>query len=417
VAQITIAGKKKFIGSYDDETEAARAYDATVRAHSVDWKDDATVRPLNFPKKHSGSGAALSESKKTKKKKTWKKKRSAPAEHETTDQDSASSDGEKQYNVTCPANVEPGDFIDLPLPTGTVRIKAPKGCVPGKTFLYIHKRTIGSRSSKYFGVRWSSAYQNWRTYFVIKSPGYSERTSVGSFANEVDAARAVDAHIVKFDLDRELNFPLQSEEMILRRLVDSMTVRVARDANRETEELRSALDSMTHCVANTARREARRASKSEATTLHRLVNSMTRRVANSPTPTLCTPLRVKTVIRHLVTSMVRQVERVAKREANATHHQVRVRVRLADTFTTDASSLPPLAARALASMPYKTPLSLSLPSLSLSLSLSRSRSLWHPSFLCLTKSLLRCCTLPPDFVVHSVRKSDHLLRWKCKRLI
>ena len=30
------------IGSYDDETEAARAYDATVRAQSLD-------KPLNFP--------------------------------------------------------------------------------------------------------------------------------------------------------------------------------------------------------------------------------------------------------------------------------------------------------------------------------------------------------------------------------
>ena len=41
-AAISIAGKQKHIGSYDDETEAARAYDATVRAQSLD-------RPLNFP--------------------------------------------------------------------------------------------------------------------------------------------------------------------------------------------------------------------------------------------------------------------------------------------------------------------------------------------------------------------------------
>ena len=42
MASIRIAGKTKRIGSYDDETEAARAYDATVRAQSLD-------KPLNFP--------------------------------------------------------------------------------------------------------------------------------------------------------------------------------------------------------------------------------------------------------------------------------------------------------------------------------------------------------------------------------
>jgi hypothetical protein len=41
-ASFSIAGKQKYIGSYDDETEAAWAYDATVRAQSLD-------RPLNFP--------------------------------------------------------------------------------------------------------------------------------------------------------------------------------------------------------------------------------------------------------------------------------------------------------------------------------------------------------------------------------
>ena len=41
-AQIYIDGKSKTIGIYDDETEAARAYDATVRAQSLD-------KPLNFP--------------------------------------------------------------------------------------------------------------------------------------------------------------------------------------------------------------------------------------------------------------------------------------------------------------------------------------------------------------------------------
>ena len=42
MATIAIAGKMKHIGTYDDETEAARAYDATVRAQSLD-------KPLNFP--------------------------------------------------------------------------------------------------------------------------------------------------------------------------------------------------------------------------------------------------------------------------------------------------------------------------------------------------------------------------------
>ena len=41
-ASLSIAGKTTYIGIYDDETEAARAYDATVRAQSLD-------KPLNFP--------------------------------------------------------------------------------------------------------------------------------------------------------------------------------------------------------------------------------------------------------------------------------------------------------------------------------------------------------------------------------
>jgi hypothetical protein len=42
IATIYFDGKQKYIGSYDDEMEAARAYDATVRAQSLD-------KPLNFP--------------------------------------------------------------------------------------------------------------------------------------------------------------------------------------------------------------------------------------------------------------------------------------------------------------------------------------------------------------------------------
>ena len=41
-AEIYFDGKSKTIGSYVDETEAARAVDATVRAQSLD-------KPLNFP--------------------------------------------------------------------------------------------------------------------------------------------------------------------------------------------------------------------------------------------------------------------------------------------------------------------------------------------------------------------------------
>ena len=62
-----------------------------------------------------------------------------------------------------------------------------------------------SSSSTYYGVSWNRTQQKWTSQVWNKLT--KKQIRIGSFIGEADAARAVDAYIVKGGLARELNFP------------------------------------------------------------------------------------------------------------------------------------------------------------------------------------------------------------------
>ena len=123
-------GKDKYLGSFHNDKDAARAYDNAVIAKSLD-------RPLNFPVGGHAAAAA------------------SPREE-----------------GTAPAPLK-------------------------------HLAARNTGSSKYFGVSWSKELEMWMA--VVWDAG--KRYHLGGFDNEIDAARAVDAFIVKKRLKKELNFP------------------------------------------------------------------------------------------------------------------------------------------------------------------------------------------------------------------
>jgi len=64
--------------------------------------------------------------------------------------------------------------------------------------------TRGRSSTKYLGVSWSKYYQQWNANLYVAGTMHG----LGRFGdNEIEAARAVDAYIVKKRLNKELNFP------------------------------------------------------------------------------------------------------------------------------------------------------------------------------------------------------------------
>ena len=67
------------------------------------------------------------------------------------------------------------------------------------------KRGPSSSSSTYYGVSWNRTQQKWTSQVWNKLT--KKQIRIGSFISEADAARAVDAYIVKSGLARELNFP------------------------------------------------------------------------------------------------------------------------------------------------------------------------------------------------------------------
>ena len=127
-------GGQIFLGSFANEADAARAVDAYIVKCGLD-------RPLNFPDEH----------------------------------------------ITA---------TDFPATTQTAPLASKK------------KRKRKSSSSKYFGVTWSGEQRNWEAQLWDTSTSKEHfMKHLGYFRNEVDAARAVDAYIVKRGPDRELNFP------------------------------------------------------------------------------------------------------------------------------------------------------------------------------------------------------------------
>jgi hypothetical protein len=129
-ARIRVDGKSTYLGCFTNEIEAARAYDAHVITKNLD-------RAVNFPK----AGGHRPQAKKTAK----------------------------------PGSVQRSSVASIPNPGPT----------------------------RFVGITYDKRHKAWRA--AIRVDG--ERISLGSFADEIEAARAFDAHVITKKLDRAVNFP------------------------------------------------------------------------------------------------------------------------------------------------------------------------------------------------------------------
>ena len=63
-------------------------------------------------------------------------------------------------------------------------------------------KKMSSASSQYFGVYWNSKYEKW----VARECRNGKQYHIGSFNDEIDAAKEYDNYCVKNGIDRRLNF-------------------------------------------------------------------------------------------------------------------------------------------------------------------------------------------------------------------
>ena len=193
-ATISIAGKRKTIGSYVDETDAARAYDAAVRAQSLD-------RPLNFPDDLSTAPGVYVPKKKRvgssrfrgvcweKSKQKWQVLITIGGKQKYIGSYDDETESARAYDATVRAQ-----SLDKPLNFPDDLSTAPGVYVPKK------KRVATSR---FRGVCWDKTKQKWKA--EINFDGKSKH--IGSYDDETEAARAYDATVRAQSLDKPLNFP------------------------------------------------------------------------------------------------------------------------------------------------------------------------------------------------------------------
>ena len=192
---IKIAGKQTHIGSYDDETEAARANDATVRAQSLN-------KPLNFPDDLSTAPAVF----------VTKNKRVASSRFIGVCWDKTYQRWRAEFGISGKTKFI-GSYVDemeaARAYDATVRAQSldrplnfpdDLSTAPG---VYVPKKKKKVASSRFRGVSWYKTKQKWRT--IIRIDGKNK--TVGTYVDETEAARAYDAFVRAQSLDKPLNFP------------------------------------------------------------------------------------------------------------------------------------------------------------------------------------------------------------------
>ena len=210
VAKLKIDGKSKFIGGYDDETEAARACDATVRAQSLD-------KPLNFPDDLSTApGVYVPKRKRV----ASSRFRGATNGEEESDVGVGSEAGvemlssdegeEGDGSVASASRVRPSPYASYALPDFTAgSYYAASGAsdslsvATGFVVPQASRATSRVASSRFRGVSWVKREQKWTAQVTIDG----KTKHIGSYDDETEAARAYDATVRAQSLDKPLNFP------------------------------------------------------------------------------------------------------------------------------------------------------------------------------------------------------------------
>ena len=154
-AQMTHSGKCHYLGTFDDEEEAARAFDAAARQHRGDHAE------VNFSA--------------------------------DKDEDSSEDDDEEEAPAEGNESEENDDSDSAEHPRSEREEAAGRA-----------QRHTKGKTSVYRGVSWSKRCQKWRV--VIRHSG--SQHGVGSFTDELMAAQAYDAAARQHHKERaQLNFP------------------------------------------------------------------------------------------------------------------------------------------------------------------------------------------------------------------
>ena len=197
VAKIRIDGKQKSIGSYDDETEAARAYDAAVRAQSLgqplNFPDDLSTAPdVYVPKKKRVASSRFRGVSWNTMRQKWEAKISIAGKSKHIGSYVDETEAARAYDATVRAQ-----SLDYPLNFPDDLSTAPTG-----HGVYVPKKKRVA-SSRFRGVSWDKSSQKWNATVSIAG----KQKTVGRYDDETEAARAVDATIRAQSLDKPLNFP------------------------------------------------------------------------------------------------------------------------------------------------------------------------------------------------------------------
>ena len=196
--RFTIRGVKQYLGTFHDEADAARAYDAAMAAQNLQYK-------RNFPA-NTGAEQAV---KRTESRDnvsaipdkgksrffgvSWNKKAKKWAVR-------ATDNGKQKYLGSFDDETAAAWAFDAYVIANKINTDLNFPSAPGAVG---HRTTKKGRTSRYRGVWWNKIAKKWKV--AIWVDGKSKH--LGTFVDEDDAAWAFDAYVIAKKIDRQLNFP------------------------------------------------------------------------------------------------------------------------------------------------------------------------------------------------------------------